>query len=175
MACVWRAARGWKDGIQVCWILVHGAIFISEENQDTCWVFHSEVWDSLQVVQTSRSVRSTLGRGSLRSLPFDRNTSSTSSPYLCSIWHLCKAGGFTLCLPMFGPFSGNQWGPASRCCGQEGVHLLRPGAQSSLKQFLKQFPGSFQSAVPVHAQETRWQIGMESWNVLSQEWKASSS
>lgn len=104
----------------------------------------------LQVVQTSRSVCSTLGRGTLRSLPFDIFTCSTSSPYLCSIWHLCKADGFTLCLPMFGPFPGDQWGPASRCCGQEGVHLLRPGGQSSLKQFLKQCPGWFWSGGWTH-------------------------
>lgn len=164
MVCVWRTARGWKDGIQVCWVLMHGAIFISEENKDTCWVFHSEVWDSMQVVQTLRSIHGTLGRRTLSSLPFDRFTCCTTYPYLCSIQHLCKADGFTLCLPMSGPFSDDQWGPASRCCGQRSVHLLGLGAQSSL--LLKQFPGSFQPGGWTYRMPRRpdgrqiWKIGM---------------
>lgn len=47
-----RSSGFWWMGLCLC----------LRRNQDTCWLFHSEVGDCLQVVQTLKSVHSALGR-----------------------------------------------------------------------------------------------------------------
>lgn len=172
MAYVWRTARGCKDGIQVCWILMHVAIFMSEENQDTCWVFHSEVWDSLQVAQTSRSVHSTLGRGAFSSLPFDREQIHLLYFLPIPVLHTALAWGWRIhTLPP--RVSAIFWQPV-----RPSQQVLWSGRCSPAGAWCSEqpVPETVSRLIPVwwldllHVQESRQHRDTENWNVFSQEW-----